>query len=179
MVWVVGWPTEGREEGEARFSFFVGGAGFFSQFFFQTYHCLAKMRSDPLDALEDFRDPLEALAKCVKCGKRTLVGCVKSVCVQNAFKMRSECVRYAFENAFRTRGMRSPEQPDFWASLGAFRARLACLSHTSLFFLGTRTQTSAVPGRGWGCYVHCEHVLLLVSILIYDYKHTHTYHISI
>ena len=89
--------------------------------------------------------------------------------------MRSECVRYAFENAFRTRGMRSPEQPDFWASLGAFRARLACLSHTSLFFLGTRTQTSAVPGRGWGCYVHCEHVLLLVSILIYDYKHTHTH----
>ena len=33
VVWVVGganaWPTEGREEGEARFSFFVGGAGFF------------------------------------------------------------------------------------------------------------------------------------------------------
>ena len=140
-----------------------GGAGPPEQPFFQTYRRLANAFA-PTGCVGGFPGPVGSVGKMRQ--MHILVGCIKSVCVQNAFGMRSLCVRKCVQNTWNafSRAAR------FWASFGAFRARLACLSHT----LGTRTQTSAVPGRGWGCYVHCEQVLLLASILTYEYIHTHT-----
>ena len=126
--------------------------------------------------------------KCVKCSKCTLVECVKSVCVQNAFKMRSVCVRMRSRNALKTRRMRSPEQPSFGAISGAFRGKFARFSDTHTFYLATRAQTFAVPRSGWGCCVQlCEnlvagwHCKYIISYHIISYhiisSHTISYHI--